>query len=373
VRRKGSFNMSAFWDSFEKRAEDKKPSWWKRQLGAGAALKSRGFSGQIDDLTTGLKGGLITGGLTGAVGYGLGSLPKLRHDRAALTALPALLGYQLGMTSGAIKSQKDALKREGITQKYLGLDAEFSPEAEEKYIRKKAALSAEARSILGSSGVGGILGATMGGSAGALQGDDWKERFKKGLMGAGIGALGGAAFGGLLAKDSIKRQKNWERYYQNSRRGSSGGYGGYSGRGFRPTGENLADSLKNIGATGTETTKSEVRKKYLAMAMKHHPDRGGSEDMMKRVNSSWDNLQSDPWFQKLAFLRGFSKRATLISSARGFASKGRHITPPIPGPKIHMGSASALPGQGAMVMGKSGIKSAPQSIKGRGVGGMAVP
>lgn len=73
------------------------------------------------------------------------------------------------------------------------------------------------------------------------------------------------------------------------------------------------------------------------------------------------------------FWLSFEKRANLVSAARGFASKGRHVAPPIPGPKIHMGSASALPGQGAMVMGKSGIKSAPQSIKGRGVGGMAVP
>lgn len=73
------------------------------------------------------------------------------------------------------------------------------------------------------------------------------------------------------------------------------------------------------------------------------------------------------------FWSGFYKEAGMIGAARGMFSKGRSVAPPIPGPKIHMGSASALPGQGAMVMGKSGIKAAPQSIKGRGVGGMAVP
>ena len=36
----------------------------------------------------------------------------------------------------------------------------------------------------------------------------------------------------------------------------------------------------------------EVKKQYHKLVMKHHPDRGGDEEAMKRVNAEWDYLKS---------------------------------------------------------------------------------
>jgi len=73
------------------------------------------------------------------------------------------------------------------------------------------------------------------------------------------------------------------------------------------------------------------------------------------------------------FWEGFYKRANTVATPKGLFSRGRHTPPPIPGPKVQAGNPAHVPGQGAMVMGEKGLKQAPQSIKGKGVGSMAIP
>jgi len=91
------------------------------------------------------------------------------------------------------------------------------------------------------------------------------------------------------------------------------------------------------------------------------------------------------------FWEGFYKRANIVTATKGMFSRGRRtpiplpgaqahmgkkanvVPPPIPGPKVQIGNPAHLPGQGAMVMGERGLKQAPQSIKGKGVGSMAIP
>ena len=38
------------------------------------------------------------------------------------------------------------------------------------------------------------------------------------------------------------------------------------------------------------TTLKELRKEYRRLVVKHHPDNGGSEDMIKEINSEYDIL-----------------------------------------------------------------------------------
>lgn len=40
-----------------------------------------------------------------------------------------------------------------------------------------------------------------------------------------------------------------------------------------------------------DTPIEEAKRQYHKLVMEHHPDRGGSEEAMKRVNAEWDYLQ----------------------------------------------------------------------------------
>jgi len=73
------------------------------------------------------------------------------------------------------------------------------------------------------------------------------------------------------------------------------------------------------------------------------------------------------------FWEGFYKRASTVSAARGTFSRGRHVPPPLPGPHPIASSPRTLPSDNAMVLGDKGLKKAPQAIKGKGVGSMAIP
>ena len=69
------------------------------------------------------------------------------------------------------------------------------------------------------------------------------------------------------------------------------------------------------------------------------------------------------------FWNEFYKRASSI----GMFSRGRHVPPPLPGPHPIASSPRTLPSDNAMVLGDKGLKKAPQAIKGKGVGSMAIP
>lgn len=53
---------------------------------------------------------------------------------------------------------------------------------------------------------------------------------------------------------------------------------------------NYSEALKLFGFTG-EFTEENLRKKYLELSKKYHPDMGGSDEMMKAVNTAYDTLK----------------------------------------------------------------------------------
>lgn len=56
---------------------------------------------------------------------------------------------------------------------------------------------------------------------------------------------------------------------------------------------NYSEALKLFGFTG-EFTEENLRKKYLELSKKYHPDMGGSDEMMKAVNTAYDTLKGKP-------------------------------------------------------------------------------
>lgn len=89
---------------------------------------------------------------------------------------------------------------------------------------------------------------------------------------------------------------------------SVGGGRSYSG-GARPrgpmSGAGQSNLWKELGITGNEATKAEVLKKYKDAARTTHPDMGGSNEGMQRLNSAIEEIKKSSWFQKLAFWNGF--------------------------------------------------------------------
>ncbi len=52
-------------------------------------------------------------------------------------------------------------------------------------------------------------------------------------------------------------------------------------------------SPREILGVGLSATWEEIRKAYRAKVMEHHPDRGGSEEAMKRVNAAFALLERE--------------------------------------------------------------------------------
>ena len=225
--------------------------------------------------------------------------------------------------------------------------------------------TAGVRGIIAGMGLGGGLGAASGYASGKDKKDKRNRAINSGIRGGIAGGfLGSMMLGGSHPNPSGSRygyrdynkgssrgssygqgSKNWEKEWEDAFRragfntgghggGHGGSYGGSYGRASRASGATFEESLSHLGATGKEKTKAEIKKKYREMAMKHHPDRGGSEDMMKKVNTAWDSIQEEPWFQKLAFdsnpfLNGFLKRATGWGTAAELGGLGTLAIPSI--------------------------------------------
>lgn len=144
--------MKSFWNGFEKQAaektkpsarEDAKPGYWARSRGVVRASSDRNLGGIIgipnNDLTgarvtKGLGHGLVGGAGGAAVGGLAGLLSKGKVSPRLATAIGGLLGYSIGRAHGSYQADKKYLADKGINLKYLGLDSEFSPEAQKKYI-----------------------------------------------------------------------------------------------------------------------------------------------------------------------------------------------------------------------------------------------
>lgn len=144
--------MKDFWDGFEKQAaektkpsarEDAKPGYWARRSGVVRASSDKNLGGIIGIENNDLIGALVTKGLghglvgaaSGAAAGGLaGALSRGKVSPRLATAIGGLLGYSIGSAHGSYQARKKYLADKGINLKYLGLDSEFSPEAQKKYI-----------------------------------------------------------------------------------------------------------------------------------------------------------------------------------------------------------------------------------------------
>ena len=67
---------------------------------------------------------------------------------------------------------------------------------------------------------------------------------------------------------------------------------------------NYSEALNLFGFTGGFTEEN-LRKKYLELSKKYHPDMGGSDEMMKKINAAYDTLKGksincdSPYFNTL--------------------------------------------------------------------------
>lgn len=97
------------------------------------------------------------------------------------------------------------------------------------------------------------------------------------------------------------------------------GYSGYQQS--RSGAFSTAMAQKDLGLSGDEKTKSEVRKAFHNLARKHHPDIGGDPEKMKKINAAWEDIKNGSWFNKLAmesgFWQGFVKSANAAAELGG--------------------------------------------------------
>lgn len=101
-----------------------------------------------------------------------------------------------------------------------------------------------------------------------------------------------------------QKQKQWyeeakrEQQRQHQRQSSGGG------RSYGSAGGSVSDLHRDLEfPEGGFKTKAEATKHYRKMSMKHHPDRGGDPEKMKKINTAWDKFKAHPdGFEKLAHL-----------------------------------------------------------------------
>ena len=85
---------------------------------------------------------------------------------------------------------------------------------------------------------------------------------------------------------------------------------------------NYSEALNLFGFTGGFTEEN-LRKKYLELSKKYHPDMGGSDEMMKKINAAYDTLKGksincdSPYFNilKEKLQRFVSKKVYEVGSA----------------------------------------------------------
>lgn len=189
---------------------------------------------------------------------------KLRHAKRVLQTSPILQGTVVGGGFGGALSGYSEKKRQDAhmeSKKFKKQD----PARQEKYRSKR---------------LGKIL--------------------RKGVSGALSGGMLGAAWKTPESADrhafkTLRRIRN----SRTSRARSS--YGSGSARG---SGEARSAKVKDVGTPewlkGVKT-KADAKTKFREQAKMHHPDRGGSEEKMKKVNSEWDSFQKHH-FNKLSHI-----------------------------------------------------------------------
>lgn len=100
-----------------------------------------------------------------------------------------------------------------------------------------------------------------------------------------------------------RRKKQQDDFYEEFKR-KQGSRSGNSGRCFNSGSRTVQDLMNDMDApTGGFKTKAEATKHYKRMVMKHHPDRGGDVEKMKKINKAFDDFKAHPdGFEKLAGL-----------------------------------------------------------------------
>lgn len=162
--------------------------------------------------------------------------------------------------------------------------------------------------------VGASLGAAGGGALGRVEGAYNEKHHKRDVKigiraGKTMGTIGGAIAGGVTG-GGIGRTASLNREYKKWSRRFVRGFGNSGRSAPRPQNVKPPDWAKGA------KTKAEVKTRYRAQAMKHHPDRGGNAETMKKVNTEWEAFEKSPNFKKLGHvLSSFLDELELIRAA----------------------------------------------------------
>lgn len=180
------------------------------------------------------------------------------------------------------------------------------------------------------SAVSALGAGTVGAGLGYAQKEDYmgnKYTHEQRLAhAAAVGGLWGAA-GGVWGKliPTLKRDDRIfaraksvnEKAFDNRSKAGFKNYKGYEnfddffkehfrqgGGAYRSSSRTVDDILRDMDApAGGFKTKAEASKHFKRMAMKHHPDRGGDTEKMKKINAAFDEFKAHPdGFEKLAGL-----------------------------------------------------------------------
>ena len=55
----------------------------------------------------------------------------------------------------------------------------------------------------------------------------------------------------------------------------------------------MSQDLYSVLGLGKEATSAEIKKAYKKLAMKHHPDKGGDEEMFKKISHAYSILSDE--------------------------------------------------------------------------------
>lgn len=126
---------------------------------------------------------------------------------------------------------------------------------------------------------------------------------KSSLIGAGVGAAGGAIAGG--------KGNRLKGAIGGAAVGGAAGYGAHALRSMPKATAGASQSIRPPPApkyeppkwTSGVTSKADAKKIYRKKAFELHPDRGGSAEAMSSLNSEWDAFQKSDHFNKLSSVR----------------------------------------------------------------------
>ena len=82
---------------------------------------------------------------------------------------------------------------------------------------------------------------------------------------------------------------------------------------------NYSESLNLFGFTGTFTEEN-LRKKYLELSKKYHPDMGGSDEMMKKVNAAYVALKDKSTNYDLTYFNSLKEKLQKFVSKKVYES-----------------------------------------------------